>query len=83
MVKTVPEERWGRWAENRQSWEAGGSAFDGQDPTRKTWGQAWHIAPKLHPAVAGVSGTGRQGAEKEEKGRGDSLRAQSIGKVPS
>lgn len=28
----------GRCAEDRQSWEAGGSALDGQDPARKTWG---------------------------------------------
>lgn len=45
-------------AEKRQSWKAGGSALDGQDPSRKTWGQTWHIVPQLHPAVTGVHRTG-------------------------
>lgn len=44
----------GRCAERRHSWEAGGSAFDGQDPPRKTRSQAGDIAPQLHPAVTGV-----------------------------
>ena len=47
-----------------QSWEAGGSALDGQDPARKTWGQTWHIVPQLHPAVTGVE----EEEEDEEEG---------------
>lgn len=43
-----------------QSGETGGSALDGQDPTRKTWGQAWHIVPQLHPAVTGIHGRRRR-----------------------
>lgn len=44
----------------RQSWKAGGSALNGQHPSRKTRSQTWHIAPQLHPAVAGVhKGRGR------------------------
>lgn len=53
--------------EKRQSWEAGGSALDGQDPSRKTRGQAWHIAPQLHPAVTGVrEDEEEEGYEQEE-----------------
>lgn len=51
----------------RQSWKAGGSALNGQHPSRKTRSQTWHIAPQLHPTVAGVDkgkGGGGGGAGK-------------------
>lgn len=61
-------------AEQRQSWEAGGSALDGQDTTRKTWGQTRHVAPQLHPAVTGVNHEGGreedEGEEQEERKSG-------------
>lgn len=45
----------------RQSRKAGGSALNGQHPARKTRSQTWHIAPELHPTVAGVDKGGGRG----------------------
>lgn len=53
----------------RQSRKAGGSALNGQHPSRKTRSQTWHIAPELHPAVAGV-GKGGWGEEWGEEWEG-------------
>lgn len=72
-MKRVPEER-RVGVRERQSWKAGGSALNGQHPSRKTRSQTWHIGPQLHPAVTGVdkgkegAGGGRRGKEGEEKG---------------
>lgn len=61
-MKRVPEERRVGEQRERQSWKAGGSALNGQHPSRKTRSQAWHIAPQLHPAVAEVH-KGKGGGE--------------------
>lgn len=45
----------------RQSRKAGGSALNGQHPSRKTRSQTWHIAPELHPTVAGLTKAGGNG----------------------
>lgn len=55
----------------RQSRKAGGSALNGQHPSRKTRSQTWHIAPELHPTVTGVDkGSGVGGG----MGRGVTVR---------
>lgn len=56
----------------RQSREAGGSALNGQHPSRKTRSQPWHIAPELHPTVAGG---GKGGWGEEWEGGGGGLRS--------
>lgn len=60
--------------ERKQSRKAGGSAFDGQHPSRETRGQTRHIAPQLHPAVTGGRGgredpPGRNGGKHRRKKR--------------
>lgn len=64
-MKRVPEERRVGKQRERQSWKAGGSALNGQHPSRKTRSQTRHIAPQPHPAVAGVHKGRRRGGDRQ------------------
>ena len=83
MRERVPEEResargereyqrraGGGGERSRGSWEAGGAAFDGQDPPRETGSQTWDIAPQLHPAITAGGGEEERRGE-EGRGEGD------------
>lgn len=68
----------------RQSREAGGSALNGQHPSRKTRSQTWHIAPELHPTVAGVGkgGWGRNGRGGYGKeNHGETIKNEMMGMI--
>jgi len=53
----------------RRSWEAGGSALDGKNTTRKTRSQAWNIAPQLDPTVTEEEEQEEEEEEEEEQGQ--------------